>query len=206
MAAEQVRNLSVHGLRQKRSRAVAQNLSQRIAKSSWLRELENISLGHSVSPLCWRSGGIEYPHDTPPYPFTPCEPLGGRERPKLPFKARPEMREELPMDYIDLLKRVAIPLGTIMVLSSALAQEQLTKADLVQLAVTLGVYDNRCEKLAPRLLADVLRMVRMLDKDDVMAAVINEQDKVDRAGEAKWCDALRPVVEKYKDGLFEPVR
>jgi hypothetical protein len=74
------------------------------------------------------------------------------------------MREELPMDYIDLLKRVAIPLGTIMVLSSALAQEQLTKADLVQLAVTLGVYDNRCEKLAPRLLADVQRMVRMLDK------------------------------------------
>jgi hypothetical protein len=127
-------------------------------------------------------------------------------RSKLPFKARPEMREELPMDYIDLLKRVAIPLGTIMVLSSALAQEQLTKADLVQLAVTLGVYDNRCEKLAPRLLADVQRMVRMLDKDDVMAAVINEQDKVDRAGEAKWCVALRPVVEKYKDGLFEPVR
>jgi hypothetical protein len=116
------------------------------------------------------------------------------------------MREELPMDYIDLLKRVAIPLGTIMVLSSALAQEQLTKADLVQLAVTLGVYDNRCEKLAPRLLADVQRMVRMLDKDDVMAAVINEQDKVDRAGEATWCVALRPVVEKYKDGLFEPVR
>jgi hypothetical protein len=53
---------------------------------------------------------------------------------------------------------------------------------------------------APRLLADVQRMVRMLDKDDVMAAVINEQ------GEAKWCVALRPVVEKYKDGLFEPVR
>jgi hypothetical protein len=71
MAAEQARNLGLHGLRQKRSRAVAQNLSQRIAKSSWLRELENISLGHGVSLLCWRSGGIEHPHDTPPYPFTP---------------------------------------------------------------------------------------------------------------------------------------
>jgi hypothetical protein len=89
---------------------------------------------------------------------------------------------------------------------AALAQDQLTKADLVQLAVTLGVYDNRCEKLAPRLLADVQRTVRMLDKDDVMAGVINEQEKVDRAGEAKWCDALRPVVEKYKNGLFEPTK
>jgi hypothetical protein len=118
------------------------------------------------------------------------------------------MREELPMDYIDPLKRAAIPLGTIMVLSSgaALAQDQLTKADLVQLVVTLGVYDNRCEKLAPRLLADLQRMVRMLDKDDVMAGVINEHEKVDRAGEVRWCDALRPVVEKYESGLFEPTR
>jgi hypothetical protein len=118
------------------------------------------------------------------------------------------MREELPMDYIDPLKRAAIPLGTIMMLSSgaALAQDQLTKADLVQLVVTLGVYDNRCEKLAPRLLADLQHMVRMLDKDDVMAGVINEHEKVDRGGEAKWCDALRPVVEKYESGLFEPTR
>jgi hypothetical protein len=43
-------------------------------------------------------------------------------------------------------------------------------------------------------------------KDDVMAGVINEHEKVDRAGEAKWCDALRPMVEKYESGLFEPTR
>jgi hypothetical protein len=70
MAAEQARNLGLEGLRQKRSRAGAQNLGQRIGKSSWLRELENIiSVGHGVSLLCWRSGGVEHPHDTPPYPF-----------------------------------------------------------------------------------------------------------------------------------------
>src|SRR4030095_17096660 len=71
MAAEQARNLGLDGLRQKRSRTGAQNLSQRIGKSPWLRELENISVGHGVSLLCWRSGGVEHPHDTPPYPFTP---------------------------------------------------------------------------------------------------------------------------------------
>src|SRR6266550_5773012 len=112
------------------------------------------------------------------------------------------------MDCIDRLKRAAIPLGTIMVLSSsaALAQDQLTKGDLVQLVVTLGVYDNRCEKLAPRLLADLQRMAQMLDKGDVMSGVLSEHEKVDRAGEAKWCDAFRPVAEKYKGGLFEPTR
>src|SRR3984893_7569767 len=26
---------------------------------------------HGVSLLCWRSGGVEHPHDTPPYPFMP---------------------------------------------------------------------------------------------------------------------------------------
>ena len=55
----------------KRSRAVAQNLGQRIGKSSWLGELENVSLGHGVSLLRWRSGGVKHPHDTPPYPFMP---------------------------------------------------------------------------------------------------------------------------------------
>ena len=90
--------------------------------------------------------------------------------------------------------------------TAVLAQDRLTKDDLITLAVTLGVYDNRCEKLAPRLLADLQRMVQMLDKADVMAGVVVEHEKVDEAGEAKWCGAYRPVVEKYKDGLFEPAR
>src|SRR5437762_13416592 len=79
-------------------------------------------------------------------------------------------------------KRAAITLGTFLVLWSgtALAQEQLTKADLTQLVVTLSVYVNRCEKLATRLLADVQRMVLMLNKDDLSAGVIKEQDTVDR--------------------------
>jgi hypothetical protein len=89
---------------------------------------------------------------------------------------------------------------------AVLAQDRLTKEHLATLAVTLGVYDNRCEKLSPRLLADLQRMVRMLDKADVIAGVIVEHGKVDEAGEAKWCSAYRPVVEKYKDGLFEPAR
>jgi len=46
----------------------------------------------------------------------------------------------------------------------------------------------------------------LFDKDDLLARGLNEQEKVDRAGEAKWCDAYRRVIEKYKDGLFEPTR
>src|SRR5262252_4268365 len=71
MAAEQGRNLGLDSMRQQRSRAVAQNLGQRIGKTSWLGELENVSVGHGVSLLRWRSGGVEHPHDTPPYPLMP---------------------------------------------------------------------------------------------------------------------------------------
>src|ERR1700730_16238886 len=71
MAAEETRNLGLHGMRQQRSRAVAQNFSQWIRKRSWLSQLDDIILGHGVSLLQWRSGGLEHPHDTPPYPFTP---------------------------------------------------------------------------------------------------------------------------------------
>src|SRR6516225_9373394 len=69
--AEQGCDFGLDSLRQKRSRTVAQHLGQRINKTSWLGKLENVSLGHGVSLLCWRSGGVEHPHDTPPYSFTP---------------------------------------------------------------------------------------------------------------------------------------
>src|ERR1700730_12609812 len=49
MAAEQGGNLRLDGLRQQRSRAIAQYLGQRIGECPWLGELENISLGHGVS-------------------------------------------------------------------------------------------------------------------------------------------------------------
>jgi hypothetical protein len=48
MAAEQARNLGLDPLRQKRSRAVAQNLAQRIGKSSWWRESE-VTAYHSFA-------------------------------------------------------------------------------------------------------------------------------------------------------------
>ena len=69
MVAEEARNLGLHSVRQQRSRAMAQNLCQRIGKGLWLGELDHIMLGHGVSLLRWRSGGFEHPHDTPPYPF-----------------------------------------------------------------------------------------------------------------------------------------
>src|SRR5208282_746390 len=71
MAAEEARNLGLHGMRQQRSRAIAQNLGQWVRKRPWLGQLDDIILGHGVSLLWWRSGGVEHPHDTPPYPFTP---------------------------------------------------------------------------------------------------------------------------------------
>ena len=74
------------------------------------------------------------------------------------------------MADIDRLKRVAILLGTIVALSASAvpAQDRLTRDDLATLAATLGVYDNRCETLPPGLRADLQRMIRLLDKDDLM--------------------------------------
>src|ERR1700760_3781135 len=45
--------------------------ASRPAKSFWLGELENVSVGLGVLLLQWRSGGFEPPHDTPPYPLRP---------------------------------------------------------------------------------------------------------------------------------------
>ncbi len=63
MVAQKAGYLRLDSVRQQRSGAGAQNFGQRVGKSSWLAELENVSIGHGVSLLCWRSGGVEHPHD-----------------------------------------------------------------------------------------------------------------------------------------------
>jgi hypothetical protein len=36
-----------------------------------IHQSKNARVGHGVSLLRWRSGGVKHPHDTPPYPFMP---------------------------------------------------------------------------------------------------------------------------------------
>jgi hypothetical protein len=71
MPGQQGCYLGLDGLRQQCSRTIAQHLGQRVRKSSWLGEMENVIVGHGVSLLRWRSGGVKHPHDTPPYPLRP---------------------------------------------------------------------------------------------------------------------------------------
>src|SRR5277367_6696934 len=49
------------GLGQKRAGTAAQHLSQRVGKRAWLKKPENITVGHGVSLLQWRSGGANTP-------------------------------------------------------------------------------------------------------------------------------------------------
>src|SRR3954462_12174589 len=68
VAAEEGCDLRLDGLRQQRSRALAQNFGERIGERGWLDQLDDIILDHGVSLLWWRSGGLEHLHDTPPHP------------------------------------------------------------------------------------------------------------------------------------------
>src|SRR3954451_24008215 len=71
VAGKEGGDLRLDGLRQPRSRARAQNFGERVGELCWLDQLDDVILDHRVSLLCWRSGGLEHPHDTPPYPLTP---------------------------------------------------------------------------------------------------------------------------------------
>lgn len=51
----------LHRLRQQRPGTAAQHFGQWIGERPWLGKLENVSLGHGVSLLQWRSGGSNTP-------------------------------------------------------------------------------------------------------------------------------------------------
>src|ERR1700737_3394769 len=76
MLCEKLSNLRLDRLGQQRTRAAAQDLCQGIGKGPWMGELDHVTVGHGVSFLHWRSGGVEHHHDTPPYPVMPSPTSG----------------------------------------------------------------------------------------------------------------------------------
>src|SRR5262245_16754698 len=58
IAPQEVSDFRLDRVREQGTRTVTQNLSQRIAESSWLSQLDDVSVGHGVSLLWWRSGGL----------------------------------------------------------------------------------------------------------------------------------------------------
>src|SRR3954454_18493340 len=61
MLSEKLRHLCLDRLSQQRPRPVAQHLGERVAERPWLKQLDDVSIGHGVSLLCWRSGGSNTP-------------------------------------------------------------------------------------------------------------------------------------------------
>src|SRR6516164_8376418 len=76
MLCEKLSNLRLDRLSQQRTRAAAQDLCQGVGEDPWLGELDDVIVGHGVSLLHWRSGGVGHHHDTPPYPVSPSPTSG----------------------------------------------------------------------------------------------------------------------------------
>src|SRR5258708_39191808 len=61
MLGEEFGHLGLDRLGQPGARSVAQHLGKRVGERPWLKQLDDVSIGHGVSLLCWRSGGSNTP-------------------------------------------------------------------------------------------------------------------------------------------------
>src|SRR5204862_6947098 len=61
MLGEEFGHLGLDRLGQQGARSIAQHLGERVAERPWLKQLDDVSIGHGVSLLCWRSGGSNTP-------------------------------------------------------------------------------------------------------------------------------------------------
>src|SRR5271165_887888 len=61
VASEKLCHLGLDCLREQGTRALTQDVGERIGKGPWLGKLENVSLSHGVSLLQGRSGGSNTP-------------------------------------------------------------------------------------------------------------------------------------------------
>src|SRR4051794_1702113 len=76
MLGEKFGHLGLDRLRQQGTRSVAQHLGERVSKRPRLKQLDDGSIGHGVSLLCWRSGGANTPTIRRLLPLSPSPTFG----------------------------------------------------------------------------------------------------------------------------------
>src|SRR6202022_4028847 len=76
MLAEKVCDLGLDRLSEKGTCPVAQDFCELIVEDSWLNQMDDVIVGHGISLLRWRSGGVKHPQDMPPSRFPPSPTLG----------------------------------------------------------------------------------------------------------------------------------
>src|SRR4051812_49562000 len=76
MLAEKVCDFGLDRLGEKGTCPVAQDFCELIVEDSWLNQMDDVIVGHGISLLRWRSGGVKHPHDMPPFRFPPSPTLG----------------------------------------------------------------------------------------------------------------------------------
>src|SRR5229473_3299906 len=76
MLVEKVSDLGLDRLGEKGTGPVAQDFCELIVEDSWLNQLDDVIVGHGISLLWWRSGGVKHPHDMPPSRFPPSPTFG----------------------------------------------------------------------------------------------------------------------------------
>src|SRR5260370_41820430 len=76
MLAEQVRDLGLDRLGQQNTCPSTQDFRELIVDVCWLNQLDHVIVGHGISLLWGRSGGVKHPHDMPPSRFPPSPTFG----------------------------------------------------------------------------------------------------------------------------------
>src|SRR6202035_2967856 len=76
MLVEKVRDLGLDRPGEQGTGSVAQDFGELIVKDSCLNQLDDVILGHGISLLRWRTGGVKHPHDMPPSRFPTSPTLG----------------------------------------------------------------------------------------------------------------------------------
>src|SRR5438874_8966554 len=83
MLGEEFGHLGLDRLGQQGARSVAQHLGKRVGERPWLKQLDDVSIGHGVSLLCWRSGGANTPTIRRLHPVSPSPTFAHSSPPKV---------------------------------------------------------------------------------------------------------------------------
>src|SRR5438552_6001154 len=97
MLGEEFGHLGLDRLGQQGARSVAQHLGKRVGERPWLKQLDDVSIGHGVSLLCWRSGGANTPTIRRLHPVSPSPTFAHSSTQRFPSTVTASDRDAPPI-------------------------------------------------------------------------------------------------------------
>jgi len=115
----------------------------------------------------------------------------------LPALAQTPAPQKNQSNTINITSKAMIATGTLALApTSSFAADEITRKELAEMFTWAQLYVSNCNNPPAMLNKFLVELYPLVDQSELQIAIVNENVKLVKTGKEKWCELMRPYLEK----------